>query len=306
MLKQVITSKQLRYAASLVTIASMSAACGIKSHAPLAGAAAAAAHNRSSRNALKLQTTAVTAKAGDTEACGDRHFSEVFTGRALTKDELEKVTLPYISNSEHQIPTLQLGDSTHTSPNGLPYVKNSNVVFAFDVSVPKKETLTKINPIQMTSGLTEVTQDKYSKTDELICLAEQKTCSGEIYRVSNWQANINPAFWGQTKEADNDFFTRQLIAHDVEDIGHEQLSYSDSLTISFQDLFPKVDPKSVIYSSEPVVASADPTTDDGLSKKTVVMIVSDHTYVSRPELKVELDWNPCQADHAHAADPVKP
>jgi hypothetical protein len=206
--------------------------------------------------------------------CGIKTETFRFFARPLTNEETDHIKhLPYVSTSQHSVPTLQLGEMTDLAPGNIPYVKDSQTLFAIDLTnLPARVVLVELKSADLKLKVTKVSKDKFTGT-EVLCFLDSRICSGELYSTSSWKNNINEDFF-EGKETPNDFFARQYLDRKLSQFGEESL-YSAELTLPFVRLLENStvpDPLDIIYHNTPVTQK--------LKARTMYFAVADDTYVS--------------------------
>jgi hypothetical protein len=211
--------------------------------------------------------------------------------RPLKKSESATLILPYLSTARHPIQDLRLGQMTGVGEGGLPYVKDGQVLFAFDLHhLPIRNSVVQLNTADLkikVSKISSIGTKKQTTGSEILCFLEPHICSGELIEESSWLANINPLFF-HGKETPNDFFARQYLDKEVAKIGGDSL-YAAELTLPLKKLLENSrisDPMELLYEK------SLPT--QKVKLKTIYFSVGNQTYIaSDAKLIINLSIDTC-------------
>lgn len=240
---------------------------------------------------------AVTKPAKPTErivktilACGVKPFTVRFHARPLKKKEMiELPELPYRSTDAHAMRTLQIGQMTGLSQKGLPYVLDSQVLFAIDiVALPARSALTAVEEVSLRIDVQKVSKRSHNDS-EVLCFLGDQVCSGELFEDVERKQNINPAFF-HGKETPNDYFVTQYLKNEVGSVGDYKI-YASQLSLELKSLLQnsmRPDPLNILYGDED---AANP-----LKKRTLYFAVSGNTFVgNKTYLDIVFKHNTCES-----------
>lgn len=164
----------------------------------------------------KIENRIETIKKYETiHDCGPRIYAKHFIGRPLTEEEkhrfIEGELLPYKSTPANHLHTLRLGGKTGFTKDGFPYVKDAQVLFAVDLKdLPSRESVISVKAFDLNLTATKFWSRDDTRTD-MLCLINQKICSGDVSRKGRMADHLNTAF-SEGKEPPNDFFLQQILA----------------------------------------------------------------------------------------------
>ncbi|MCC7440215.1 MAG: hypothetical protein IT285_01195 [Bdellovibrionales bacterium] len=231
--------------------------------------------------AEKARTDRVVIHSAATEACGIRPYTATFAARPLSASEFERFRgrLPYRS-ARHAVPALQIGQKTGIAQKGIPYVKDAQVMFAVDLTnLPPAQAVVKAENVAIKLNVTKVSSDPYTNT-ELLCLLEERVCSGDVYEDPKWVDSINPAFFRGDLPR-NRSFSRRYLTRVLDRVGSQRL-YSSEVTLEFNQLLAAYSEKGgtmgVLYRGA--------RSDQPVGKKTLYFTVADDTYVGSGDAQV--------------------
>jgi len=223
--------------------------------------------------------------------CGPRKFSQSYLGRALTEAEKRayKTTkpLPYVSQPSRPMGTLRLGGKNAMTDQGIFYVENAQVLFAVDVpNLPNRESVISVKNLDLVIEINKLWKGEERGTD-ILCLLEQKVCSGDVPTQKPDSENINYNFF-EGKEPPNDFFIRQLsVPPRTDDVGVRLSQHKLKLPIE------KLIENSVFGDKLSFIYPTDGSTPNG---KTLYFSVANNIYVHpNVRLNVELSVQVCTA-----------
>jgi hypothetical protein len=233
-------------------------------------------------------------------ACAVRPLSTTFSARPFNALERQEITvLPYLStmhnrlaSHRHEIPTIQIGQASYYSGR-MPYVINSQVEFAIDIAgLPPRAAIVQADQVQLKLNLIKISRDSYTDT-EMLCLIDERICSGEQYTLATWKDNINPVFFQGTQPS-NMAFASQYLDRVVGQVDSHKL-YASQVTLELSDILARSsveDPLKILYGANPE--------DKPLDHRTLHFVVTDDTYVDSAELVINLREDQCKtAELAH-------
>ncbi|HTL11782.1 MAG TPA: hypothetical protein VL588_04805 [Bdellovibrionota bacterium] len=216
-----------------------------------------------------------------TEACGIRPYTATYAARPLTGAELARFIgrLPY-RNAKHRIPALQIGQKTGLAQKGIPYVKDSQVLFAVDVTnLPPAAAIKRADNVAVKLNVTKVSRDPYTKT-EMLCLLDEHVCSGDVYEDPRWVDSINPNYFHGDMPRNRAFSSRYL-SRVLDRLGKERL-YSSEITLPFSEMLQSYPEKGgsmgILYKGQKA--------DAPVQKRTLYFEVTDDTYVGSGDAQV--------------------
>lgn len=232
---------------------------------------------------------------GQDAPCGLAPYSETFEARRLSAEELaaHASVLPYRSNTEHKIKRLQLGAMTGLLGGKFAYVKNSQVVFAVDVtSLPPEEAIAAVGDISLKLNVQKLSFDGRTTT-ELLCFLDERLCSGELFvkEDKTWFDDINEQFFGSPSPTTlNSYFATQYLDRHVGTVDKQKV-YAGQLTLSFEELLRNApeqqSPLRVLYGVN--------AKDKPVAERTLYFVVADDTFVSADaKLAVSLTEDTCR------------
>jgi hypothetical protein len=255
------------------------------------------------------------------DGCGIREFTLQFPVRPFTDAEkiLYAKELPYRStsgnpvadHSNHKIPTLQVGEMSALASGNIPYVANSQVEMAIDLALPISDAVVQIQDLSLKMYVSKLSQERYIDT-EMLCLLDEKICSGDVFAASNWQKNINPEFFTDGSRTANDYFVKQYTSRVVgtHPIYKREVSacgepenvivkrepiYANGMTLPLSELVAGSGStaQQVLYGQTPARIASDSST--GLYERTLHIVVADDTYVREDaQLVVTLTADTCK------------
>lgn len=207
--------------------------------------------------------------------CGPETVTQTFSARRLTSAERAKLgPLPYISTDKNRIRTIQIGEMTGLQ-DGLPVVRDAQVLFAVDTAgMPKRSSVIKIESALLKLEVRKLSADN-SKDTEILCLLNEKVCSGEYFENDAWRENVNPAFTGG-KETPNDYFIKQYLSTPVTKLNGKPI-YAGALVMPLDKLIENSlvrEPIDIFYQANSELP------------RTLYFLVADDTYLSN---NVKLD-----------------
>lgn len=217
--------------------------------------------------------------------CGPKIYTKNFTARALSRDEKKYFSqdqlLPYISTPKHPIDTLNLGGKSGLTQELVPYVKDAQVVFALDIAgLPPKDRVISVKAIDLYLKINKLSTPDEENTD-MICLLNEKVCSGDLYRRKTMAENINSKFF-MGKEPPNDFFMRQVFS-------------SERIMTPTRDIFTT---KLKLPLTRLLENSVVPDTLRIIYSNTIYFAVAHDVYVHKPiRLNIELSAEACTETH---------
>ncbi len=230
------------------------------------------------------------------KTCGLRQVQKEFVARPFSPTETSNLpTLPYRSTEKdpdrhfrHALPILPLAGRTGITSNAIPYVRDSQVLFAFDLTdLPPKEAIISLEKAELVLGLTKISHDSSTST-ELLCFLDERVCSGELFEDKFWKKNINPAFFGG-KPPVNNFFAQQFLDHQVGSLDKDKL-YSATLTLKLSDLISGSSFHDVLDFTYSGLPSNLP-----VSKRVLKLEIADDTFVSKDSaLRITLIEDTCR------------
>lgn len=218
--------------------------------------------------------------------CRKQPFTASFLVRRLNETEMKNVSknLPYRSTDKHSFPALQIGDLTGYSKEGIPYVKDSQVVFAVDVTdLPPRSDVDSLHSAQLNLSVTKLSQDRHPKT-EMLCYLNGKVCSGKSLTGEKWRSNKTSKNSDQTR---NRAFTQLYLNNPVKvDSPNSKKVYSSEIQFDLSSLFP-------IQKSQNAIDLLYDKNNPG--KKTLYFAITDDTHVSaaNARLNVQMSENHC-------------
>jgi hypothetical protein len=226
------------------------------------------------------------------QKCAVKPFNGVFFARRLTTKELaDHPVLPYLSTPEHPLKTVQLGGITGFLPGNLPYVEDSQTVFAVDISnLPRREAVVSVDDISLQMDVRKVSTGQAADA-EILCFLEEQVCSGELHRTHGWAKNVNPDFF-HGKETPNDFYIRQYIGKKLNWAGRRQI-LGGEIQLPFEKLLentPHGDLTTMLY---PVSEAASKASG---GKRTLYFVAADNTYIALDaRVVVNMKHNSCES-----------
>jgi hypothetical protein len=253
--------------------------------------------------------------------CGPREFTMEFPVRSFTDAEkiLYAKELPYRSTQgypvaerlNHKIPTLQVGEMSALAPGDIPYVANSQVEMAIDIALPTSDAVVQIQDLSLQMYVSKLSQEQYIDT-EVLCLLDEKICSGDLFEASNWQKNINPEFFSEGSRPANDYFVKQYTNRVVghlpiykREVGSCGLTenvivkrdpiYANGMNLPISELVAGSGStaQQVLYGQTAAKVASDTST--GLYERTMHIVVADDTYVREDaKLVVSLIADTCK------------
>ncbi|MGK5087997.1 hypothetical protein WDW86_10605 [Bdellovibrionota bacterium FG-2] len=227
------------------------------------------------------------------DACGIETFSKEFFIRPLRDSEFQNLgPLPYVSTLDHakkkfrhKIRTLNLGEMTGRL-SGTPFVRSSQVVFAVDLTnIPPQSTIRKVNSVTLKLGLTRVVRNQ-KKRSELLCLLNERLCSGAFNLAKTWQDNVNEDFFkgNEISNPINAYFSDSFANREIQRIGKYKV-YSEEVTLDLEKLT-ESSPLPLLYGKTPETKALD--------QRTILMSVADDTFVSNEgALVISMDVDTC-------------
>ncbi|MGE3683905.1 MAG: hypothetical protein AB7G93_19470 [Bdellovibrionales bacterium] len=223
--------------------------------------------------------------------CGPKVYSGRFRGRELSVDEKRdfktRKPLPYSSTASHRLSTLRLGGKNAITTAGVPYIKNAQVLFAVDLpDLPTRASIISIRALELVIDVNKWWNPAKEKAD-MICLVEEKICSGDIIDQQKYAESVNFKFFAG-KEPPNDFFARQISAATKTESGGVSLSRV-KLALPLERLIENStypDKLNLIYPEQDSRTTAD--------YKTLYFAVANDIYVYKDVvLNVELNVQVC-------------
>ncbi|MGK5089236.1 hypothetical protein WDW86_16930, partial [Bdellovibrionota bacterium FG-2] len=230
------------------------------------------------------------------KTCGQRQVHREFLARAFSTQEMAELpTLPYRSTEKdpdrrfrHLLPVLPLGGRSGITSDAVPFVKDSQVIFAFDLTdLPPKEAVISLEKAELVLALTKTSREPSTST-ELLCFLDERVCSGEFFEDKFWKKNINPAFLGGKPPANN-FFAQQFLENQVGSLDKDKL-FSQTLTLRLSDLISGSSFHDVLDFAYAGVHSNQP-----VSKRVLKLEIADDTFVAKDSaLKITLIEDTCR------------
>ncbi|MGE3975366.1 MAG: hypothetical protein AB7F59_12655 [Bdellovibrionales bacterium] len=217
-----------------------------------------------------------------TRDCSPRPRTIQLQGRALTNQEKKSLTnFPFITKNG-RFKKRDPGRSMKINTDGVPYVENSQILFAIDLSdLPQR-----FDVISLDSLLLNVKVHRHIKSHDhragMLCLVGQKICSGDFPTDFISQEHINPKFF-EGKEPPNDFFMHRLAeaSHKTQS-GEIEIA---ELALPLQKLLENSlspDPFTLIYDSL------------GESLSTLYFAVAHDIYIARDiQLQISMTVESC-------------
>lgn len=225
--------------------------------------------------------------------CRTETLPYTFFSRSLTEEERNNLaSLPYNSTVpviSHQHPvhikTLQLGEMTGVTAQGIPYVQDSQIVFAIDFkNLPKN--LVKVEQALLKLSVNKVSTDPYLST-EILCLVQEKICSGQAIALPHWQPAINKDYFAASGRSANDLFSKQYLNHAVGTWRGNQI-YSAQITLDLKSFLDgsALQLKDLLYTQQgPSI----------VSKSTLQWVVADDTFLQNDaRMEVLLTTETCE------------
>ncbi len=227
------------------------------------------------------------------DGCGSRLFTANFPARPMTAEELRSSELPYRSTSAIKIPAHQIGDSNHQTRNGIKYVRDAQLVFAVDATLPFKASVVSLKEFSIEMSLSKLPTETqrghaiYLDT-EILCLLDAKRCSGKIYTDRDFLPNINPLFFGSNGKVSSDAFTKLVLENATTVPGLAQKLYSsDRARVDLKQAFPDVNMAEYLYGE------SRPSEDPHFVDRVLRLAVADDTFVSSATVTVKMIVNTC-------------
>ncbi len=256
-------------------------------------------------------------------ACADdetAYYEASARVRPLYTDEAAAIVLPYrTTHDRRDVPssrrkrlyTRPLGelrkmDSTDnkfglvtdaSGQNRYPWVQNSQVPFAVELTdIPPHETLVNngLEYMDLAIELTKVGKERNYLETEILCLLNEKICSGYrvgesravAHRDASWSSTFNPDFWGARGPA-NPYFGDNLAAREVGRVsGGDKVFFLEG-RLPFAELIRGSDvshPLDLIYVSTP------PAGAGWIEKKILYFAVGDDTIIDSLDTKLEIKF----------------
>ena len=219
--------------------------------------------------------------------CKKQAFSNTYFARALSNQELANFSeLPYhvTGNSQNVnqpagIGVLDIGQMSGKSLEGIPYVEDKHVIFGIEVfGLPDRKNVKDIKLVSLRMELTKLSSDRSADT-EIICLIEQKACSGSVFKNPRWEKYINKEFFKKNPPASRTF-DNILTRNQVGKVGSKKL-YSVGVNFDLNNLGIK-NMTDILYQ-----------TNNG--SKKLFFVVADDVYVSSgASLVVSILTQTCQ------------
>lgn len=213
--------------------------------------------------------------------CSNQPLHLVFPARPLTEGELAQITLlPYhTKGTTKTVKLLNLGQLTGLSPKGIPYVKDSQVIAAFDMfELPPRKWVQKIQSSRLQLFAIK-SSTEHTTRSEILCFLGINVCSGETFEHHDWISAINKNFF-QGKETPNDYFSRQYLNQSLDNLPEEKLFAAD-LSLDLKRLL-----ENSIHEV-PIDMLYDPLFEKPDGKRTLFVVIADDTYV-KSDMKLEL------------------
>jgi hypothetical protein len=228
------------------------------------------------------------------DGCAVRPLTVTFPARVLKREETRAITmLPYVSTPNHRIASnrhvirnLPIGIASGRTHN-VPYVADSQVLFAIDVvSLPPRKAIRELTQALLKIEVSKIERDQFKST-ELLCLIDERICSGYVYEASNWQDNINDAFFRLEGGPSNTYFAGAYLDRSMEKVDNHN-HYAAELVLPLEEILHGSgvqDPLHLIYGLQ--------RDDQRLDLRTLKFVVADDTYVSKAELSLTLVEDQC-------------
>jgi hypothetical protein len=195
---------------------------------------------------------------------------------------LREGRVPYLSTAQHPINMLNPGQSS--GRGGMSFVKDGQVLFAFDiVDLPIRAAVIAMKAFDLNLEVTKLWADG-QKTD-MVCILNQKVCSGDLYSQREMQGNISFAFFAG-KEPPNDYFSRQIPPAAADGLKMVMRTSNAKMRLAVKKLLENSitpDPLKLLY---PEGEDAD--------RRTLYFAVAHDVYVKKnPRLAVEFSVEHC-------------
>ncbi len=168
------------------------------------------------------------------EQCSNELVTKRFFIRPIENQEYNVLQLPYKSVKE--IPTIGIGQMTGRTSGNIPYVENSQVVFAVDIKdLPEREMVISIEKVFLHMDIIKYSKDKQEST-EIFCIVNDHICSGNLFKSKRWTNYINPSFF-VSRLTVNEYFSNVLLENSiVNDTNRRMFSYN--IPLDFSKLIP--------------------------------------------------------------------
>ncbi len=225
--------------------------------------------------------------------CGSRPVTARFKARPLTAEEKAAHTALPLAPLEkprwgaQKNNTLDIGMSTKVIAK-TPLVQDAQVLFAIDVvALPPMVSIKSAPLLSLNLSVTSKAIGKKEIRSEVLCLLDEKLCSGILSKPKNYPDNLNTGFFG-LKEPENKFFAEQLAAAQPSSSAAGS-AFAAELSLGLDQLVSGTkDPNALKL----IYGAADPA--QPLKKRTMVFAIADDTFVASAELAVTLEEDSCK------------
>jgi hypothetical protein len=178
------------------------------------------------------------------------------------------------------------GSNAGTKAN--PYVLNAQVLFEITLNLPPRNKVLADQPIssKLNLGLYKKSNDKILKT-EMICLMDEKICSGDMYEDKNFKALINHS---SNYMLANNEFSKQMISKVKNEEGVNSTQFDMKLLFSKTGkALTDEELLDLLYGS-----TANSSSDKWITR-TLRVVVADDTLVSKEgtSLDLRLSYDGC-------------
>jgi len=266
------------------------AACGSDPKAPAPAASPAASTAPESRPVTPPPADRAPVPVNPSE-CAQVHSHDdtqrvSFTAEALSEAEIQRyrdnqaTEMPYIATMRdgrgtlyrHALPVRNLTDAPRLEGT-TPYVTNQQTMMKFVLrNLPARNTVESVHRANLSLYVHKVSREEYTSS-ELLCFAESRACSGEVFTARNYLHNVNRSYFRNGSGPANRFFAEQLLGEkkDARVGGHD--IYAGQLDMTLESLLTGtgIEPLDLIYGG------ADPA--QPLAERTIIVVVADDSYV---------------------------
>jgi len=223
------------------------------------------------------------------QKCSPESTTIHLPGRSLLPKEKKKLkALPFLVSNSGPFKTIDLGQPTGTTKGGVRYNENSQMIFAIDLStLPLRQDVISLESILLKMKVHKLLHHQDSRSG-MLCLVNEKVCSGDIPTSKVPRENINSSFFAG-KEPPNDFFMRSIQ-------GSEKYSTEKDGVITTNLNLPlqKLLENSVV--PEPTDVIYDQT---GEPKKTLFLATAPDIYILNDvSLEVQMTVESCKTSNS--------